>query len=146
MGVEITHLQTSFHTDDSKVCAYAEWVMSRVAGLTPEVSWHELSLVLTDDSIRSLNQSWFGKDSVTDVISFAYPEEGFGEVIVNLQQAVEEGRLRYSPDHELALYIAHGCHHLTGAEDDTPEKKAEMLSLEEEWVRDSGALAGGLFR
>ena len=143
--VEITQRQTDFQVDEARIARYADSIMDRVAELTPNILWHELSLVLTDDSIRELNQTWFGKDTITDVISFAYPDEGFGEVIVNLTQAYEEGQLRTSPDEELALYIAHGCHHLSGAEDDTPEKKEAMLNTEADWVVDLEPHIGGFF-
>jgi rRNA maturation RNase YbeY len=145
MVIEITHRQTDFRIDETRLRGYAEWIMKQIAELSPDILWHELSLVLTDDSIRDLNRTWFGNDTVTDVISFPYPEEGFGEVIVNLTQAKEEGELRESPDHELALYIAHGCHHLTGAEDDTPEKKAAMLNQESEWVKQAPFRDGAFF-
>jgi len=146
MVIEITHRQTTFSVDEERLSEYTTWIMEKIVSLTPEVMWHELSLVLTDDSIRDLNSTWFQKDTVTDVISFAYPDEGFGEVIVNLTQAKEEGELRQSPDHELALYIAHGCHHLTGAEDDTPEKKEAMLCCETDWVKEYSLPQGAFFQ
>lgn len=146
MVVELTSLQTEFRMDESRLTRYAEEIMSRVSQCTPNLQWKELSLVLSDDRIRELNHTWFGKDTVTDVISFAYPEDGMGEVIVNVKQAFEEGSLRESPDHELALYIAHGCHHLTGAEDDTPEKKTAMLQTEAGWVEAAQAFAEGFFQ
>lgn len=145
MLVELTHLQQDFRMDESRLIRYAERIMSCVSECTPDIQWKELSLVLTNDSIRELNHTWFQKDTVTDVISFAYPEDGTGEVVVNVQQAYEEGNLRESPDHELALYIAHGCHHLTGAEDDTPEKKTAMLTTEATWVEMAGDTAEGFF-
>lgn len=147
MVIEITQRQTLFRVDEARLTRYAEWIMKQVAELTPDIRWQELSVVLTDDSIRSLNSEWFGKDTITDVISFAYPGDSTGEVIVNLQQAHGEGALRSSPDEELALYLAHGCHHLTGAEDDTPARKQAMLELEETWVHAAGeaGLTGGFF-
>lgn len=135
MNVEIIHQQDLYAVQEKNLCRFCTFIMKKVSGLAPEFNWCELSLVLTDDRIRDLNREWFGKASVTDVISFAYPSaESTGEVIVNLQQAQGEGHLRRSPDHELALYIAHGCHHLMGAEDDSPEKKEAMLTLENTWV------------
>lgn len=152
MHIEITNTQSLFHIQEDVLQRYAHWIMERVQRLRKEFKWTELSIVLTDDSIRALNQEWFGKDRVTDVISFAYPDSGnetgdTGEIVVNLQQAWEEGRLRTSPDQELALYIAHGCHHLTGAEDDTPDRKRAMLRLESAWVKkaDSLGLLGPFF-
>ena len=138
MKIEILSQQEHYNVDGERLTAYACWIMKKVQALAPEMNWQELSVVLTDDRIKDLNRKWFGKDTVTDVISFAYPEaEATGEVIVNVQQAYEEGRLRDSPDQELALYLAHGCHHLMGAEDETPEGKNQMLTLESQWVHDA---------
>ena len=148
MVIEITHRQTRYRIDEERLRAYAFGIMQQVAACTPDIAWRELSLVLTDDGIQELNREWFGKDRTTDVISFAYPDDGTGEVILNLQQAMEEGALRESPDEELALYLAHGCHHLTGAEDDTPKKKEAMLTQEHQWVEEAkrAGLAGGFFQ
>jgi probable rRNA maturation factor len=118
--------------------------MQQVQNLAPEFNWEELSLVLVGDAeIRELNHQYFQKNTITDVISFAYPAEAgiqadTGEVIVNIAQAWHEGNERKGPNHELARYIAHGCHHLMGAEDDTAEKKAAMLELEGAWLREAG--------
>jgi rRNA maturation RNase YbeY len=97
-----------------------------------------------------LNDDYFKKARPTDVISFAYdPVPGeqrrSGEVIVNVQRAHQEGRRREGVDEELGLYIAHGCHHLAGARDDTPRLRARMLRREKRWLRaaaDFGGLAG----
>ena len=146
MRIEVTNQQNEFQLNETALENFAHWMMEQVQDLAPEFQWSELSLVLTDDSIRALNREYFESDTVTDVISFAYPNEGFedgdtGEVIVNVCQAWHEGNLRESPDRELALYIAHGCHHLMGAEDDTAEKKQSMLDIEMDWL--SGAEAQG---
>ncbi len=145
MHIDITNTQDQLSVNEDTLRQYAHWIMERVQRLRKEFKWTELSIVLTDDSIRALNQQWFGKDRVTDVISFAYPDSGnetgdTGEIILNVLQAREEGLLRTSPDHELALYLAHGCHHLTGAEDDTPERKRAMLRLESAWVKKAESL------
>jgi rRNA maturation RNase YbeY len=139
MRIELTELHAPLPIDESAVRTYAGWIMEKVCGLCPGRRWSELSIVLTDDSIRELNRTWFGRDTVTDVISFDYPDTldgatGTGEIIINLEQALGEGRERESPDYEFALYLAHGCHHLTGAEDQTPEDKNAMLTLEQQWV------------
>jgi len=145
MHIDITNTQQDFHIDEDALRQYAHWIMERVQRLRRDFKWTELSVILTDDGIRTLNKEWFGKDTVTDVISFAYPDSGCeigdtGEIILNVRQAHEEGKLRTSPDHELALYLAHGCHHLTGAEDDTPERKRAMLRLESAWVKKAATL------
>lgn len=142
MNIDVTDQQTRFDIDGEALSRCAAGVMERVSALDGSFRWTELSLVLTDDRIRELNRQWFGRDSVTDVVSFAYaagPSGGgdTGEVVLNVQQAFEEGREREGPDRELALYLAHGCHHLMGADDATPEDKEHMLTLETSWVREA---------
>lgn len=103
--------------------------------------WGDVSIVLLeDDHMRRLNREHFGRDTTTDVISFAYPPapgetSHAGDVMINVEQAVREGPRQAGSQNELALYIAHGCHHLAGASDDTPARKRRMLDLEQDWLR-----------
>lgn len=103
--------------------------------------WEEITLMFLDDSAMiHANQTAFGRDYATDVISYRYdpiPGElqapAGGDVLVNVQRALE--RRPADPDRELALYIAHGLHHLTGARDDTPERRRAMRARENAWLR-----------
>lgn len=108
---------------------------------------------MDDEQIRALNHEYFQRDRMTDVISFAYPPSpgidfDTGEIFVNVQQAWHEGGEREGADHELAFYMAHGCHHLCGATDETPTEKSAMLNLERAWLEMPEARASipGLFQ
>ncbi len=122
--------------------------MQKVQHLCPDRVWTELSLVITDDEgIRPLNRAHFNRDHATDVISFNYTalpgEEGThsGEVIVNIQRAVEIGEGEPGgTGRELAWYIAHGCHHLTDAEDHTDELRSAMHRREQQWLDEAERL------
>jgi rRNA maturation RNase YbeY len=82
-------------------------------------------------------------DGPTDVITQRYtpiPGESaglIGELFVNVERAHQAAprRTGWSPDHELALYLAHGCDHLTGADDTTPRERARMRRRELAWLR-----------
>jgi probable rRNA maturation factor len=106
----------------------------------PETAWQEVTLLLTDDTgITQYNREFFGKDRPTDVISFRSEpipgEEGVtGDLIVNVECAVREGPQHDGVDAELALYIAHGFDHLSGADDDTPARRAAMRRTEMRWL------------
>lgn len=115
-------------------------------------SWSEVCVILTDDQgIIPANLEYFGKDRPTDVISFRYDpvpgeEDGYsGDLIINVDRAAQRGPEENGNDYELALYIAHGFDHLSGAEDDTPEKKAAMLKTETTWLEELGETATELF-
>jgi len=118
------------------------WLSKKLEQRTLPNRWNEVVLVLTnDEKISQLNAEYFGKNRPTDVISFRYEpipgesEQWSGDLIVNLDRAIQEGPLREGIDHELALYIAHGFDHLAGAEDDTPQKRAIMHQTEEKWIQ-----------
>lgn len=118
-------------------CAHAFLAHAAALGLRIE----DLSIALTDDAgIAPLNRQFVGHTGPTDVISFllATPPghvAATGEVIVNVEQALREARRRrIDPSRELAWYLAHGIHHLTGADDSTPAQRAAMHRVERRWV------------
>ncbi len=98
-------------------------------------------MLVDDEGITQTNREYFGKNRPTDVISFRYDpvpgeaDESSGDLLVNIDRAVLEGTARGNADHEIALYIAHGFDHLSGAEDDTPEKRKKMRATETAWLR-----------
>ncbi len=114
--------------------------MQQVEQFSPSREFAALSVILTDHrGMEPVHEACFGRHATTDVVSLAYdpvpPEHKAltGEVVVNVQMAWEQ-RHRGSASLELALYIAHGCDHLGGADDDTPERRKGMLEREREWL------------
>jgi len=109
-------------------------------------------VLVDDESITQTNREYFGKNCPTDVISFRYDpipgeaESWSGDLVINVDRAVTEGTTRGRIDPELALYIAHGFDHLSGAEDDSPEKQKKMRATETAWLRqaESKGLLGPL--
>jgi rRNA maturation RNase YbeY len=121
-------------------------LLKQAPELEPLTRWSELVLVLTDDDgIAPLNSAFLGKSAPTDVISFIYnrlpgePGSGAGEVVVNVERAWQLGRTPQPSSHELALYVAHGLHHLTGASDHTPRRRARMRRRELAWLKKATA-------
>ena len=131
-------------------------MMDRVCTSNRDLCWGEVSIVLTDDDgIRNLNLEHLARYEATDVLCFLYdPMPGdrgrsTAEIIVNVQRAVEEGNHRetisvrnrrpWNRSRELALYLAHGCDHLTGANDTTRDKRAGMRRKELRWLKQAEA-------
>ena len=119
-----------------------DWLGRKLEEKTTPTRWSEVAVVLVDDAgITQTNREYFGKNRPTDVISFRYDPipgedpEYSGDLIVNIDRAVQEGTARGKLDYELALYIAHGFDHLSGAEDDTDEKRRKMRAAETAWLR-----------
>jgi probable rRNA maturation factor len=103
----------------------------------------EVSVRLTDDEeVRSLNAAYRGKDSPTDVLSFAQREdvpgapvlrkvEGrpqvLGDVVISVDTAAKQAQAHgIALEHEIAHLAAHGVLHLLGYDDSTFEGLAEM--------------------
>ena len=126
----------------TKLQNLTDWLGRKLEASTAPDTWSEVSIVLVDDDgITQTNREYFGKNRPTDVISFRYDpvpgeEPAFGgDVVVNVDRAMQEGTARGSVDRELAFYIAHGFDHLSGADDDTPEKRTNMHATETAWLR-----------
>ena len=120
----------------------SRWLLGRILPTTE--SWSEMAVLFTDhDGIIPVNRSCFSKNGVTDVLSLTYtpatgnPGRFSGEIVVNAEMALEKGPSHDGCTHELALYIAHGIHHLAGASDRTPALRSKMLRQERAWVREA---------
>ncbi len=115
--------------------------MANVSRCNPNRRWASCSVVLAGNvGIRAVHAAQLGADRSTDVISFAYPPEAtvagwHGEVIVNRDRARVAGMRHEGRAAELALYIAHGCHHLSGADDATPALRRAMRRTERVWLQ-----------
>lgn len=66
------------------------------------------------------------------------PRHTHGEIHVNAQRAAQVAPR--DANHELALYIAHGLNHLSGARDHTPRERRRMRRRELAWLREAAAL------
>jgi probable rRNA maturation factor len=154
MKANLLNRQKNHPIQAEKLQALTDWLADKLAGKTAPAAWGEVSVVLVDDEgITQINREYFAKDRPTDVISFRYDpvpgedDEWTGDLMVNVDRAVQEGTARGDRDYELALYIAHGFDHLTGADDDTPEHRKKMRATETAWLRKAKAegLLSGLF-
>ena len=115
------------------------------SGRRAGLHWGDVSLILADDATtRATNKAHLGHDQITDVISFNLdPIPGdvasgtCAEIVVNVEQACRVGPRYGGPDHELALYIAHGCDHVAGEEDETVPQRLSMRRRELRWLKEA---------
>ena len=114
---------------------------AEVVGKTYGVESGEVSITLTDDKhIQKLNKKFRGKDTATDVLSFAFREsdepeifgaeiEVLGDVIISLErakaQATEYG---HSFLREVIFLEVHGLLHLLGYDHMKEDERQEMES------------------
>ena len=90
---------------------------------------------VSDKKMREMNQTFRGKDSSTDVLSFPFKAEEFedenflGDVAISIEQAKRQALENSLPtDVEIKQLILHGVLHLCGYDHETDE--GEMNSLE----------------
>ena len=130
-----------------------------LAVLEQEGITQHVSVVIADDAtVRSLNAEYRGLDKTTDVLSFAFDNEGeyygdgnapsdwsadddfilppgestgLGEVIVSYPQAARQARrARHSIELEIAHLITHGILHLLGHDHMDDDEEREMNARE----------------
>lgn len=102
------------------------------------VPWSRIDLIFTDDEAMSeINQAVVNHEGPTDVITQKYdplpgePDGLCGEIYINL----DEVKRHPNPEQELLLYLAHGCDHLSGANDTSPAERRTMRRRELGWIR-----------
>ncbi|HLR11141.1 MAG TPA: rRNA maturation RNase YbeY [Sporosarcina sp.] len=115
----------------------------------------EISLTFMDDvSIQEVNRSYRGKDTPTDVISFALEELGEGEmpIITDITMPKVLGDILISVDtakrqaeeyghplkREIGFLALHGLLHLLGYDHMTEEEEKEMFGRQKEILQAFG--------
>jgi probable rRNA maturation factor len=141
MKIEISNQQQKAPLQTKALQALLTFLMTQVQQENPDQAWEDISLVLMDDHlIADVNREHLGHDGPTDVISFTLPPVPgtpcgqAAEIMVNVERALTEGPQHDGPSRELAFYIAHGCLHLTGADDQTPNERAQMHQVQTRWL------------
>jgi len=101
----------------------------------------EVSILLCgDEFIQTLNSQYRGKDTPTDVLSFAQEDElVLGDIVISVETATRQAQCANWPlESELALLASHGLLHLAGYDDESEEGAAEMEQLSREALDAAG--------
>ena len=99
----------------------------------------EISLTLVDDrKIQALNCDYRGKNTPTDVLSFAYIEDEktnithgsaiqVGDIFISTDTAKRQAKdHKHSLEKELSILFVHGLLHLFGFDHNNDKEEAEM--------------------
>lgn len=144
MKIAVNNRQSHTPVAIENIRRLAEFFMEKTAALTLGAEWGTVSVMLADDLLISeINATYLNKLNTTDVISFdlgpIHPGKARdAEIIVNVERACKTGGRHKGTTHELALYIAHACNHLSGADDATAPERRKMRSRELRWIKDAG--------
>ena len=98
-----------------------------------------ISIILTNDKkLLQLKNKFFQQDVLTDVITFNLEEDGDpidGEIYISLNRVSENAtEFKQDTSGELKRVIIHGCLHLLGYDDQTPEGKKTMTRMEDHYL------------
>ena len=117
------------------------WIRNICENIFVDSKENEASITIifsNDYKLRKLKKEYFGEDVFTDTISFYLEEEGNpieGEVYISLERVFENAHT-FKQDFitECKRIIIHGCLHLLGHNDESPEDKTKMIQLEEKYL------------
>jgi rRNA maturation RNase YbeY len=154
MKLIVLNHQRSYSVDNKALAALAKQLAALAQKRTPDDVWQEVTIhLLTDESIAPVNQAIMNHEGATDVITQRYdacpgePEGLIGELFINVQRACMIVRAKgWTKQQELALYLAHGFDHLTGADDATALERAAMRRRERRWLVLTRDYISGLLR
>ena len=129
------HFETDFELRDED--RYVEWVKHIIYSEDNEVG--ELSFVFCDDTfLLEINQKFLGHDTLTDVITFDYSDDGVvsGDVFISIERLKENSDIfNCKLLDELQRVMAHGVLHLLGYDDKSEGDLREMRAKEEEKMK-----------
>ena len=132
MTIEIADEQSGHTFDEARLKKAVRGVLA-AAGIRSA----EISIAIVDDArMHALNRQYLAHDFPTDVLSFVLDRDEVagtldGEIIASADYAASEAtRFGWTADDELLLYVIHGCLHLVGHDDQTPEGRAAMRAAE----------------
>ncbi len=103
-------------------------------------------LITTNDVIQNINSEYRGKNTPTDVISFAYnetenigPFDILGDIIISAEKVAEQAEeYGHSAEREFYYVLCHGMLHLLGYDHIDDEDKKVMREKEEELLKEIG--------
>lgn len=116
-----------------------ERIASYITGMEHR-SIKNVTLIATDDqTLNEMKIKFFGVDQLTDTISFNYNEPRKpveGEIYLSLDR-IRDNAQTYKVlfEKELALVIIHGLLHLLGYNDENPNDKKQMQTLQNLYIQ-----------
>ncbi|WP_341266547.1 rRNA maturation RNase YbeY [Candidatus Phytoplasma fraxini] len=95
-------------------------------------------IFISDDEMQKMNFYYCQKNYITDVLTFpnTNSDEYLGDIFISLMKASEQAqKVGHSVIREIAFLVIHGYLHLKGYNDDTEESLQEMISIQEDILK-----------
>lgn len=90
-------------------------------------------IIVSDEKMHEVNQTFALKDSTTDVLSFPSGlDDELGDIFISLDKAkAQAAELGHSLDREMGFLTVHGMLHCLGYTHETDEDLSAMTTLQE---------------
>ncbi|SFQ12503.1 rRNA maturation RNase YbeY [Parafilimonas terrae] len=104
------------------------------------IALDQLSYIFCSDAyLLQINKQFLNHDTLTDVITFPFSEEGepvYGEVYLSVDRIKENAKtFEVEYQNELLRVMVHGALHLCGYTDKTKPQKAQMREKEDYYLK-----------
>lgn len=129
------HYTASFRLDDESL--YSDWINRVIVSENFEPG--SISYIFCDDAyLLDLNMRHLNHDTLTDIITFDYSENGCiaGEIFISFERVMDNAKeYKVSEDEELHRVMAHGLLHMMDYNDKTKEDIEVMRQKEFEKMK-----------
>lgn len=154
MRLEIDFIDETGKVKEEEI-SLLEKLLNHAAEMEDVERESELSVTFVcNDAIQEINRTYRGKDSPTDVISFAMEEMGEGEteiagaenlprmlgdIVISIEMTIKQAEeYEHSYTRELGFLTVHGFLHLLGYDHMTPEDEKRMFTRQEDILKSYG--------
>lgn len=140
-------IDLSLNTDDADppLAGWLDAMLGRAADAAGVASGRVGLILVADDEMADLHETWKDVPGTTDVLTFDLADEDApadtveGDVVVCIDEARRQAQSRgHTLRHEALLYAVHGLLHLLGEDDQDPDSFAQMHRREDEILTQLG--------
>lgn len=127
------------YLDENNILEFLKYIINSELGDNNRY----LSILITNnENIQKINKEYRGKDTPTDVISFAYnetenfgPIEILGDIVISIDKVIEQSKeYNHSEKREFYYVLCHGLLHLLGYDHIEEKDKKIMREKEEKYL------------
>lgn len=112
--------------------------IAKIISIDENVKFLNINIIFCNDNyLLAINKEYLQHDYFTDIITFDYRDNELisSDIFISIDRVLENSQLlNVSYNRELQRVIIHGLLHLSGYEDDTPEKRKNMSIREDYYL------------
>lgn len=133
--ISFYNVETDFNLKNKlKVRSWVRSILEQEGKQFGDISY----VFCTDEYLLKMNIEYLKHDTLTDIITFDYSEQGklAGDIFISIERVIENAKsFAVSVDEELGRVLAHGVLHLSGYKDKKAEDKKLMRTKEDFYLK-----------